>query len=353
MSIQALSASDFLQKSLSFPVFDVRSPGEFRHAHIPQAHALPLFLDEERAQVGTLYKQRSRQDAIKLGLDFFGPKMRSMVEAVEKIAGPTDALQPKPILVHCWRGGMRSGAVAWLLSLYGYEVYTLRGGYKAFRKEMIRLLEKDWEIRVVGGYTGSGKTEILEKLERLGEPVANLEAFAHHKGSAFGHLRMQPQPSQEEFENQLGWRLWNLEQKGLSTLWVEDESWRIGSVHIPKSFYDQMRRAVCLFVEIPFEERLQHIHQHYGKASINDLIDATLRIQKRLGGLETKTAIQFLVENNTREAFRILLQYYDKWYLKGLYSKDDGPRDIRKIPIATVSDNLGTQALLSAIQTEK
>jgi tRNA 2-selenouridine synthase len=186
----------------------------------------------------------------------------------------------------------------------------------------------------------------------LGEATIDLEDFAHHKGSAFGHVLMPTQPSQEAFENQIGWALWWHSHHKKDRIWLEDESWRIGNLHIPKPFYDQMRLAPCHFIEIPFEARLDHIQAHYGQANMSQLIESTLRIQKRLGGLETKTAIQFLVEKNTKEAFRILLQYYDKWYVKGLYAKDERPRDIRKISIPRVDNQLGAQALLSAIASE-
>jgi tRNA 2-selenouridine synthase len=353
MAIQALSTTDFILQSVDTPLFDVRSPGEFDHAHIPGAHSLPLFTNDERAVVGTLYKQRSREDAIKSGLDFFGPRMRTMVEQVESIAGKVEPGVSPAVLVHCWRGGMRSGAVAWLLNLYGYSVFVLKGGYKSFRNEMIAQFEQPKKLQVIGGYTGSGKTEILQKLARLEEATIDLEGFAHHKGSAFGHLQMATQPSQEAFENQLGWALWWHQYQQKDRIWVEDESWRIGNLHIPKPFYDQMRMAPCHFIEIPFEERLNHINAHYGQANMSQLIESTLRIQKRLGGLETKTAIQFLVEKNTKEAFRILLQYYDKWYLKGLYAKDEQSRDIRPLQIPRVDDHAGTQALLAAITEEK
>src|SRR5690349_16524336 len=118
MPVQRLAIRDFLERSKGGLVLDVRSPGEFSHAHIPGAVSFPLFTDEERKIIGTAYKQESREKAIKLGLDFFGPKMRPMVEQVEEmIRSNTTASGAPDIFVHCWRGGMRSGAVAWLLDL--------------------------------------------------------------------------------------------------------------------------------------------------------------------------------------------------------------------------------------------
>src|SRR5450432_116198 len=177
MAIQRIPIDQFLSLSKDHPVFDVRSPAEFLHAHIPSAYNLPLFNDEERKIVGTTYKQQSRQQAIKTGLDYFGVKMRGMIEKAEEIIAGfrlpvtgtnMDREQPvttKTVLVHCWRGGMRSAALAWLLDLYGYKVYTLAGGYKAFRNRVLRQFEEQYNFKILGGYTGSGKTGLLEQLK--------------------------------------------------------------------------------------------------------------------------------------------------------------------------------------------
>ena len=143
MATHKIGIEEFLQLSKDHLVIDVRSEGEYNLAHIPDAHNLPLFNNEERKVVGILYKQVSREDAIKKGLDFYGVKMRSMVESVEKLINnntPTN----KTVLVHCWRGGMRSAGVGWLLDLYGFKVYTLSGGYKGFRQWAIRQFNEVW-----------------------------------------------------------------------------------------------------------------------------------------------------------------------------------------------------------------
>jgi tRNA 2-selenouridine synthase len=337
MAVQSIELSNFLELSARFPVLDVRSPGEYAHAHIPGAFSLSLFTDEERAQVGTAYKQQSREQAIKIGLDFFGPKMRAMVEQVE-------ALKSDTVLVHCWRGGMRSAGVAWLLDLYGFKVFTLQGGYKTYRQYIVESFQLTASIKILAGYTGSAKTAVLEKLQRLGEPVINLEKLANHKGSAFGHIGLPTQPSQEMFENLLGTAIRSI---GTSTCWLEDESWRIGSLLIPQPYYQQMRMAPCYFVDIPFEERLNYIMQDYGTATKEELIQAVLKIQKRLGGLETKTAVSFLVESNIKEAFRILLQYYDKFYRKGLLSRPADAPPIINLEAAKADPDRITQILLT------
>jgi tRNA 2-selenouridine synthase len=337
MAIASLTASEFIQLAASLPVLDVRSPGEYTHAHIPGARSFPLFSDEERAVVGTLYKQRSREAAIKAGLDFFGVKMRRMVEEAERIAA-AQANNPKRILVHCWRGGMRSGAVAWLLDLYGFQVYTLRGGYKAFRHWVLDLLEQPGKIRVLGGYTGSGKTDLLQELASMGVPVIDLEALAGHKGSAFGAIGLPAQPSQEMFENLLAAGIHKIRLNDPdASIWMEDESQRIGTVNLPQPFWQHFRRQPVLFLDIPFEARLGYLVSTYGVLNRGDLAAAITRIQKRLGGLETKTALHYLVEGDTSSCFRILLQYYDKQYGKSLRDRENPASQVTVVPAEVVS----------------
>jgi tRNA 2-selenouridine synthase len=372
MAIQKITIEEFLTLAKIHPVIDVRSPGEYDHAHIPGAYSLPLFTNEERATVGTAYKQESREKAIKIGLDYFGPKMRKMVEDVEGIisnwqqatsnnkqyAISKDSEMNKHIglpianciLIYCWRGGMRSGAVAWLLDVYGFKVYTLIGGYKKFRNYVLDTFKQKNQFKIVGGYTGSGKTELLKELSKLNEPVIDLESIAGHKGSAFGNIGLPKQPTQEMFENILAGKLLEAESQkskvksqktqsvsqkleignsptsdfllSTSGTWLEDESQRIGLVNIPHELWKTMRSSPVYFLDIPFEERLKHIVEGYGQLDKTQMIEAISRIQSRLGGLEAKNAIQYLEEGNTAEAFRILLRYYDKWYLKGLHNRE-------------------------------
>jgi tRNA 2-selenouridine synthase len=364
VAIQKITIENFLQLAQTNPVFDVRSPGEYDHAHIPGAYNLPLFTDAERAVVGTAYKQQSRQTAIKIGLDYFGVKMKAIVEAVEavvslfplnkeqphKITGTqratdNDQRGPRSILVHCWRGGMRSAGIAWLLDLYGFKVYTLAGGYKAYRKWVREQFEKQHQLTVLGGYTGSGKTLVLHQMKQAGFPIIDLEALANHKGSAFGSIGEHAQPTQEMFENLLAEALKfvrlplvedaikpvNDQPSTTNDIFIEDESQRIGNLKIPDSFWKQMRASNILFLDIPFEERLNYLTAEYGKKDKEKLVNAIIRIQKRLGGLEAKNAINFLLEDNCKECFRILLKYYDKWYTKGLYNREDAAGLIKKI----------------------
>ena len=349
MAIHKISVEELLQLSAQYPVLDVRSPGEYTHARIPGAYSRPLFTDEERKKIGTAYKQESREKAIKYGLDFFGVKMRPMIEEVEKICKQHEASNYKPqtlnsVIVHCWRGGMRSSAVAWLLNFYGFEVYLLEGGYKAFRNWVLDQFEQECQFSIVGGFTGSGKTEVLHALKQKNQAVIDLEGLANHKGSAFGALGQPAQPTQEMFENQLASALY---QNNTYHFWLEDESQRIGALNIPHGFWRQMRTKQVFFLEIPFEERLDHITKGYGAIEKEKLVNAIIRIKKRLGPLETKTAIGFLVEDNVKECFRILLAYYDKTYLKGLHNRENLAALLNKIDCLNVDAISNTEKLLS------
>lgn len=340
MSVEKINIEQFLELSKQHLVIDVRSPKEYTHAHIPGAYSLPLFTDEERAVVGTAYKQESREKAIKHGLDFFGPKMKKMVDEVESFMLKVDG-SSKTVFVYCWRGGMRSGVVGWLLDVYGFKVYTLVGGYKKFRNHVLDTFKLPFNLKILGGYTGSGKTEVLKELKRNGEPVIDLEEIAKHKGSAFGNIGLPKQPTQEMFENLLSCELRVVNQSAIgngqltnehptsplttdqSPLWLEDESQRIGLVNIPSGLWHSMRRSPVYFLDIPFEERLKHLVEEYGALDKEKMIEAIARIKERLGGLEAKKAIEFLEQDNTIESFRILLKYYDKWYTKGLHNREN------------------------------
>jgi tRNA 2-selenouridine synthase len=338
MSVEKISVDRFAELAGIFPVIDVRSEAEYSHAHVPGAHNLPLFNNEERKIVGTIYKQQSRELAIKKGLDFFGPKMKSMIVFAEKINASLGN-ENKTFIVHCWRGGMRSAGVAWLLDLYGFKVYTLVGGYKAYRNWVLKQFEKDHRINIVGGYTGSGKTVLLDELKKFGEAVVDLEGIAGHRGSAFGRIGLPEQTSVEMFENKLAMALSTIErEKPGKPIWMEDESQRIGAVSIPHTLWSTMRKSLVYFIHIPFEKRLAYLVDTYGKLDKKELYDATTRIQKKLGGLETKTALQFLEENDLFGCFDILLKYYDKLYGKSLLSRKEYQEENKDYKIEIISE---------------
>jgi tRNA 2-selenouridine synthase len=202
---KALDITDFMALSQGHLTIDVRSPKEFTKGHIPHAVNLPLFNDEERAKIGTLYKQKGKNNAIETGLEIVGPKMADFVRFVKPLA------KESKIFVHCWRGGMRSGSMAWLFDTMGYEVFTLKDGYKAYRRQVLEGLGRKARYIIVGGRTGCGKTEILHKLREYGEQILDLEKLANHKGSAFGALGEAPQQGTEQFENNLHFEMSKLD----------------------------------------------------------------------------------------------------------------------------------------------
>jgi tRNA 2-selenouridine synthase len=341
-----LSIQDFIQHADGLPVFDVRSPGEFNHAHIHGAQSLPLFTDDERAHVGTVYKQQGKQKAIKAGLTYFGPRMKAHLDAVEYHLKNINYTGNK-ILVHCWRGGMRSGGMAWLLELYGYDVAVLDGGYKAYRNWVLDTFNRPRPFRVLGGYTGSAKTETLQALREMDQPVIDLEALANHKGSAFGGIGQQAQPTQEHFENLLAQALNRLDDK--TPIWIEDESQRIGKLNIPHALWNTLRQQSVAFMNIPFLKRLDFIVEQYGKLDLQSLIEAVERIQKRFGPNETKITLELLHSGEIAPAFEILLRYYDKKYHASLRKRNQWESLVHPIDLNDTDPQSNAQKLLQHI----
>ncbi len=338
--ITRVDTDEFLRLAQQHPVLDVRSPGEYAHAHIPGAFSLPLFSDEERKVTGTIYKQQSREKAIKAGLDFYGPKMRPMVEQAEAILKSRG--KGKTLLIHCWRGGMRSAGVAWLMDLYGFKVYTLAGGYKAYRQWVLKKVAAPYRYCVIGGYTGSGKTAILQQLAKRGEQILDLEGAAGHRGSAFGALGMPAQPGQEQFENTLAMSLSHADPA--RSIWIEDESRRIGNVNVPAGLWEHLRKGHVYFLDIPVTERLALIVKDYGRYRIEELAANIMRIRKRLGGLATRDALGYLAEGNHQDCFRILLTYYDRFYRHDIQSRDN--YDLQVTHLQTDSTDAAANAAL-------
>lgn len=313
--VRQLSVDDFLAKAQTLPVIDVRSPSEFVHAHIPGAVSIPLFDNDERAQVGTKYKQAGKDAAVLLGLDFVGPKLSGFVKQAKKLNA-----RQKEVLVHCWRGGMRSGSFAWLLDTAGLTVSTLVGGYKAYRNAVLASFAESRNILILGGKTGSGKTDILKELAQQGEQVIDLEALANHKGSTYGAIGQLAQPSNEQFENDLfaQWRHLDANRR----IWLEDESRSIGSCFIPLPLWQQMRTAPVAFVDLPKAVRVKRLVSEYAGIDHQLLVEATERIRKRLGGKITKDALHALAHRDYVTVADLTLDYYDKAYLHGLSQRN-------------------------------
>ena len=312
-----ITAEEFWRRSADLAVLDVRSPGEFEQGHIPGAINLPLFDNQERADVGTIYKNSGRDAAVLRGLKFAGQKMAELVVQAREVTQGS-----KSVLVHCWRGGMRSEAVAWLLKTAGMQPTLLSGGYKSFRKFVRQQIELDWPLCMISGLTGAGKTRILQLLADAGEHVLDLEGLANHRGSAFGGISQPDQPTTEQFENQLFVSLQRC--KSATRIWVEDEGNRIGTVVVPTNFYRAMRHAPAIFLQSSVQQRVRNLMVDYGELPTIDLEDSIKKIRKRLGNQHAAEALTSLRTGNVERAIEIVLDYYDKTYLK---AADGMPRE--------------------------
>ncbi len=305
-----ISPEEFYHLSKSISVVDVRSPQEFKTGHIPGAQNIPIFSNDERAIVGTKYKKSGRECAVLKGLEIVGGKLRSFAEESRKLS------KKNKLLVHCWRGGMRSASMAWLFETVGINTFILEGGYKAFRNYGKSQLADSKKIIVVGGLTGSGKTETLLKIRDKGEQVIDLEGLAHHKGSVFGALGQEPQPTNEQFENNLIYEWLGLDNT--KSIWLEDESHSIGSNWIPEELFNQMRSTSVIKMELPKTERIKRLVNEYAGFYAKYLEECILRIGKRLGGQNVKAALESLQNGQLDAVADITLAYYDKSYSFGL-----------------------------------
>lgn len=303
---QTIEIQEFLTSSERIPVIDVRSPGEFQHGHIPGAINIPVFDNEERAQVGTTYKRKGKEPAIALGYEIVGPKLKSFAEMASAHA------RDGKLLVHCWRGGMRSAKMAEFFEAGGVTTQVLIGGYKRYRNHVLSSFGEKLNICLLAGETGSGKTEILKHLAEAGAQVIDLEELASHRGSSFGAIGMNPQPTVENFEHLLFNALKKIDPK--KRLWLEAESRSIGRVFIPAAFWDQMQAAPVYRLQVPFEVRVQRLVIDYGSFPKEILQEALDRIKKRLGGLDHKNATEALQCGDVAEFIRYALRYYDKAY---------------------------------------
>lgn len=323
MSANILTISQFIRKAEQYPVLDVRTPAEYEHGHIPRAVNLPIFNDEERKEIGIIYKRQGRENAVKRGLDLIGPKMRSLVETAEQ-----RAMQRK-VLVHCWRGGMRSESLAWLLQFAGFDVSILEGGYKRYRNWVLESFTIKRPVIVLGGMTGSGKTYLLKELDKLGEQVIDLEGLANHKGSAFGSLGEEDQPTNEQYENTLAmlWRQLDPEQP----VWLEDESSRIGKIILPEKIYEQLRTAPVIKVEVDYQRRVEHLVNEYSVFTREELAGCVRKIERRLGGLRTRQALEAIMNKEFEKVADLTLHYYDKTYRFGINERD--PDTVFTLPL--------------------
>jgi tRNA 2-selenouridine synthase len=303
----------FLELAGSIPVIDVRSPSEFARGHIPGALNIPLFNDQEREIVGTIFKKEGREKAILKGLELSGESMHLKLKEALKIA------RENKLLVHCWRGGMRSEAMAWLFSLGDIATEVLDGGYKSYRHHVLDQLNEKKKTVILGGMTGSSKTHILRQIQKMGHQVIDLEDIANHKGSAFGALGQQPQPTTEHFSNLL-FEKWKMVDTH-APLWLEDESRNIGSVFMPDQFYNNMQNSPAIILLMDQRYRMPRLIEEYSAYPPEKLKESIMKISKRLGGDNTKDALDAVDNNDFYKAVEITLKYYDKAYMYSISRK--------------------------------
>ncbi len=240
-------------------VIDVRSPAEFALDHIPGAINCPVLDDDERARIGTQHKVESSFAAKRSGAALVARNIARHLE--QGLAGKPRQWRP---LVYCWRGGQRSGALAYVLSSIGWPARQLEGGYRAYRRQVVVELETlplRIVFRVVCGSTGSGKSRLLRHLAEQGAQVLDLEALAQHRGSVLGALPAAPQPSQKMFETRVWWVLRGLDPA--RPVFVESESRKVGQLRLPDALIEKMRAAACVRLQLPLASRVRLLRDEY------------------------------------------------------------------------------------------
>jgi tRNA 2-selenouridine synthase len=293
---------------------DVRTPLEYAEDHIPGAINVPLLTNEERVEIGTLYKEQGPHIARIRGLELTAARFPSMVAEIA-----ANALS-RPILVYCWRGGLRSRTVTEILDLTGYPAVQLTGGHKAFRQHVVEYfapLAPQAPLVVLHGMTGIGKTTFLELLKKRGHTVIDLEGIACHRGSAFGALgQTQDHLTQKSFETAL-WQEFRAAAPGKPII-VEGESRRIGKLFLPGNLYDVMRDSIKVWCDASMETRVSRLTAEYGKPEYRDeMAEALDRIKKKLGGDNHRELMGHLERWEMGPFMQGLMdRYYDRNYYR-------------------------------------
>lgn len=318
------------QEKGNHTLIDVRSPKEFNEATIPGSINIPIFTTEERAEVGTLYKQVSQEAAKERGLEIFSAKLPTFINEFKKI--------DTPMTVFCWRGGMRSKTAATVLDLMGIHANRLHGGIKSYRGWVVAELEKETfkpDLYVLNGHTGCGKTIMLDKLAAKGYPVIDLEKMANHRGSIFGQIGLEPN-KQKKFESLLVQDMKKFADEPF--VFIEGESKRIGKVSLPDFLYNKKEESTQLFIDLPFERRVDIILDEYHPTDYPDMfIEAFHLIKKHIHtpiATEIEDALQKM---DYRIAIKFLLEhYYDPRYDHHVNKYEDG--QVFPIKASTVDD---------------
>jgi tRNA 2-selenouridine synthase len=296
----------FLELRGSIPILDARSEAEFAQGHVIGARNLPILTNDERKIVGTIYKQEGSQPAIVKGFELVGPRFHQIIKDA------FDLFPDKKIMTYCWRGGMRSEIMSWLLSMAGFEIFRLKGGYKNYRTLTYQTVRAKRDLIVLGGKTGVGKTVLLHELNKIGELVIDLEDLAKHKGSTFGGIGQPHQPSIEHFENLLAEELFKIPLS--EKIWIENESRRIGKINLADELYANIIQSPLIEIIKSDSERINHIAAEYADLPQSELLEAVKRLQKKLGGKRTEEAVADIIEHRHESWIANMLVYYDKTY---------------------------------------
>ena len=283
---------------------DVRTPKEFEEYHIKDAINVPLFSNSERHEIGCLYKQVSQEKAIQFGMDMFLSRVDSYLKEIKGIK--------KDLIVYCWRGGMRSRAIAELFNTKGYRVWQLDGGIKAYRNYILKKLNEfnyDFEFYVLCGLTGSGKTKVLKNFENS----LDLEDLAQHRGSLFGGVGLKRR-SQKMFDVLLFSELEGL--KGFNRVLIEGESRKIGDLILPEKLFTKIRRGKKIFLEVNLDERAKNIREEYFVGSqILEIKNILLNMKQILSINVVNDLVNKVDEGDYFYVSKKLLEkYYDSKY---------------------------------------
>ena len=297
-------------------IIDARSESEYALDHIPGAVNCPVLNDEERVRVGTLYKQVGAFEAKKVGAPLVAANIARHIETL--FADKPRDWKP---LVYCWRGGNRSGSMAHILARIGWPAVQLDGGYKAYRAHVASALENppELDLRVVCGTTGSGKSRLLETLDRIGAQVLDLEKLAAHRGSVLGHLPDEPQPSQKMFESQIWDRLRRFDVS--KPVFVESESKKVGNLRVPDAVMERMRASPCFSLQLSRPNRVRLLMEDYthfcaDPAALNGQLEHLVQLHGR-----EKIAAWHGMANSGRMAElvdQLLVEHYDPAYLRSI-----------------------------------
>ena len=300
------------------PIIDVRSPNEYYKGHLPNSFNIPLFNNEEREEVGIIYKKFGREKAVYKGLQFLENKIDKLIYDITSMDKYIQNIENKNLndnkifKIYCARGGMRSQSIYWLINKLNYSAITLKGGYKSYRRWTLNQFINKKNIIILGGKTGTGKTKLLNMLADNNMQIIDLEYLANHRGSTFGGLGLGEQPSNEQFENLIAEKInsYNPNKK----IYIEAESSNIGKCRIPHELHNQMKSSPRIEIIKSESLRLKELINTYSIFSKEDLKEAVLRIKKRLGPQRTKTAIESIEKEDWVNVCKSVLDYYDKCY---------------------------------------